>query len=120
MHPTGMHSCFDDDDDSDDDSDGDIHDKTNCIVLCNSVMMTPLLLNMFVTLLIKEKQFPKTKAEMVEILINWYLDREAIRASGKAATATTKQAINKLGKQAWEAFNSKSTITKVRIGTSLF
>ena len=106
-------------DESDDESDDETKGKLDSDVL--SVMTTPLLLNMLVTSLIQEKGIPKTKMELVEILINWYLEREAIRASGKTATATTKQAVNKLGKQAWEAFgNSKLTIAKVRTGNSEF
>ena len=78
-------------------------------------MTTPLLLNMLVASLIQEKGIPKTKVELVEILINWYLEREAIRASGKMAPTSTKEAINQLGKQAWEAFSEgKSTVTKVK------
>ena len=70
------------------------------------VSPTPLLVNMICISVKIEGPKPKSKTEAVQDLVNRYLDREAIRSTGrKSSTRLNQQIMNKLAKLSWEGLN---------------
>ena len=67
------------------------------------VSPTPSLVNMICISVMTEGPKPKSKTEAVQDLVNKYLDRESIRATGrKTSTRLQQQTIDKLAKLSWE------------------
>ena len=86
------------------------------------VSPTPSLVNMICTSVMTEGPKPKSKTEAVQDLVNKFLDRESIRATGrKTSTRLQQQTINKLAKLSWEGLkglageNDNFPLVKMRI-----
>ena len=86
------------------------------------VSPTPSLVNMICISVMTEGPKPKSKTEAVQDLVNKYLDRESIRATGrKTSTRLQQQTIDKLAKLSWEGLkglageNDNFPLVKMRI-----
>ena len=86
------------------------------------VSPTPLLVNMICISVMTEGPKPKSKTEALQDLVNKYLDRESIRATGrKTSTRLQQQTMNKLAKLSWEGLkglageNNNFPLVKMRI-----
>ena len=88
------------------------------------LLTVPIFLQIVCILFLSNLPLPKTRAGLLQAIVDRCMNREAIRLKGKKAEESAKKALYKLGKLAWEGLKKrgqKLIFTKVNtIKTFLF